>query len=278
MVTNITASTIEIKDLSPEIHIQPGQTVDLNYWFSTKELNESEQLKGFLKQNENSLQITEGSIPLTPTQAFVFLAQTETMIDPMFNLDIARLKNNDEFIGKDIDNKLWARTISGGGGRIKIANDKIGGQLLIQSGKGVGRSVSLHTNGKTYYTNHDTVLRMRFRVEDISDSYSEIGFNNKSGQIRFERVENGNWEAVCQDDTGETRVDTGIISDQDFHWFGIRCRCDGVDFYVDGEYKTTITTNIPNGSLEFFVYHETSNGKSTRKSYIDAIYIDGGRE
>lgn len=276
VVTNVTASTVEIKDLIPEIHIKSGQEIDLNYWFSTKELNDSEQLKNFLKQG--FLEAMDGIIKLDAAQALVFLSQNENMLDPMFNLDIARIKIKDEFENKVIDLNRWGYTKSGTGGKIQIFSGGIGGQLLIRSGKSTGRTITLHTNGKNYFRHDDTVVRVRYRIEHINNSYSEIGLSNSSGQIRFERNGVGNWYGVCENNGNVTSIDTGIATTQNFHWFGIRCHSGGVDFYIDGIFKGIINTNVPQSSLEFYIFHETNGGNSNRSSFLDAVFIDGGRE
>ena len=219
IVNNMTTSTVEIRDFVPEIHIKPGQEVDLNYWFSTKELNDSEQLKDFLKHG--FLKATDGIIELDAAQALVFLSQNENMLDPMFNLDIARIKIKDEFENKIIDLNRWGYTKSGTGGKVQIFSGGIGGQLLIRSGKSAGRTVTLHTNGKTYFRHDDVVIRARYRIEHINNSYSEIGLSNDNGQIRFERNGVGNWYGVCENNGNVTNVDTGVVTTQNFHWFGI---------------------------------------------------------
>lgn len=87
----------------------------------------------------------------------------------------------------------------------------------------------------------------------------------------------GNWEAVKMDTGVETAQDTGILSDDDPHWFRIIDDGVNVKFYIDGVLVAT-TTTVSTGSNCRPAAEIVTQTAGAAEMYVDTYRILAQRE
>lgn len=192
--------------------------------------------------------------------------------------DLTRSYFFDDFLGENFENqRIWQVSTSGSGSSISGTQDAIGGQLRLRSGGASGRSSTLDWNGVEKLAD-DTWVRFRARREDLSDAYTELGLQFASGgQIYFSQDGTGNWFATCNDGS-PTSQDTGVASSTSFFELAIHFTESEVKFYIAGTLVATISSNVPTGLCDPYVYQATSAGTANRDTWLDYVEIDGARE
>ena len=102
-----------------------------------------------------------------------------------------------------------------------------------------------------------------------------FGANPPTNGIYFERLTTDtNWFGVTRSGGTQTRVDTGVAADTNFHTFQFNVSSANVDFLVDNTLTGSSTTNIPTvGALMgFFLTNTAAASKTMDIDYFQIIF------
>lgn len=185
---------------------------------------------------------------------------------------------NDEFIGRTHDPKYWRSSTNGGSGRVFIVPDAEGGILALRSGKCANKwaKLSFSTGYNQFSAECNASMIAICKMEDISNTYVELGLCKDAKYIRFQCNGDGNWYSSTKDVTATT-VDTGITPANEWHKFKIATSAIDVKFYIDDILVSTHTTDIPQVTLSPYLYQKTISGSSVCDLLVDCVELKGDR-
>lgn len=104
-----------------------------------------------------------------------------------------------------------------------------------------------------------------------------FGANPPTNGIYFERLTTDtNWFGVTRSGGTQTRVDTGVAADTNFHTFQFNVSSANVDFLVDNTLTGSSTTNIPTAGalMGFFLTNTAAASKTMDVDYYQVIFTN----
>jgi len=237
--------------------------------------------------NEHPLIVVENPVPTTKGYPEMGkIASFDELVDPTCTADYwprirfagpllskhgTFLELYDDFTGPSL-RAPWTT----GGASVAIRADIEGGVVRCTTGTTSGNQANIYS--ETIFQ-RDQMPTYESRVKAQQTTYINLvlGFaDDVNNFIRLEVNESAggtaNWYARCSSGGTVTETDTGIaLDDTDFHKFRIEATRNRVRFFIDDEWITNITSNIP-GTRHRVMNQVFTNEAAAKDMDIDYIH------
>lgn len=184
----------------------------------------------------------------------------------------------EDFSGGLYNSRLWSVR---GTGSALLRNGAAGGVVRVAA-SGNTVSYELYQACTNYSATSKSVFNYRMRLITAGTMVAQCGGNaitpnNTTNYVAwyFDSAVGSTWHVRSVSGGTTTDVDTGIAADTSYHEFKIIIDTVAVQFFYDGQFVTTITTNIPSAGLSPFV-KATTKSNTTRN--IDVDYVEAWNE
>lgn len=182
----------------------------------------------------------------------------------------------DDFEGAVLDNR-WVQSGNAGGLVTFLASE-----VKIATGLGLSDEYRINWGGQRLVKLTDSkptfVARARVSIDNLITTKMGLWFD-PSNYIAFRIIEGvggvGTWDAVCRSGGAETVQDAGINANLALREFKFVYEADNaVAFYIDGVFRTRITTNIPSTRwTEPYFSQKAMVALVSRLLYVDYVQV-----
>jgi hypothetical protein len=183
----------------------------------------------------------------------------------------------DDFHAGSMNTRIWS--VRGSGGSVTMPDGLIAGQVLISAN--TNKTQEIYHASPSFSAATKSSCSIRAKLVSTASVALSVGLNaltpqnaNSYAAWVFNTALGTTWRARSALASAVTTIDTGITADTNFHEFQVVIDSIAAQFFMDGNYITTITTNIPTVSLSPFAMLESNSGAKT--AYVD--YVEAWNE
>lgn len=184
----------------------------------------------------------------------------------------------DDFLMNALDAK-WTLTTSGTGSAGAILDEADNGVYRLTAGPASSRYAVIAWNAvRSLLVSKNVEFEVYVKLDSAASISHQIFLrHDPTHYVGFSADTNvsSNWYARCYDGTLSSE-DTGIAIGTDWIRLKVACGSSQIDFYVDGVKTNDVTTDIPTGHLEpyIFCYSRTTASKNMD---VDYAVVKGDR-
>ena len=159
--------------------------------------------------------------------------------------------------------------------------DSVDGGFTITTGSSANDRGSISFNGKHQYAFDGSVLIYVGKADSIvntiaiaalNSGVTFAGGNDWAYVGNHSAVDSTNFTSRTSSGSAQSTTSTGVALDTNYHVFKTETKSSSVEFSIDGVLKTTITTNLPNRSLQpmYTVQADEASSKVGSILYLEA--------